>query len=201
MNKKYTKIHLNFLRNNLHLPRKELLALFNERFSFFISIHALNSIVYGSRLSSPARGRYTKSQDDFLLRCRLPTVKEICSEFNKEFGLNRAASSIGDRLHHLLGERDGGAVSRRIMIGGKNILLKQFVWECVNGPLPGDHAIIFVDGNSGNYRIENLKAIPRSAVNSASTKVGRNVPIGGSREFKAAIIAVSALQHQIQQYE
>lgn len=44
---------------------------------------------------------------------------------------------------------------------GKYVLKHKHIWECVNGPLPKGHAVVFKDRNKLNFNIENLECITR----------------------------------------
>ena len=43
------------------------------------------------------------------------------------------------------------------------LLCHHLVWRLHNGPIPAGHIIIFIDGDSSNIEIENLRCIPRGA--------------------------------------
>jgi hypothetical protein len=197
-NKKYHEKHVSFLMKNMHLPRRELVEVFNNTFSFSVNVHTLNSILYNNRLLSAAE-KYTVEQDCFLFDNKELSTKKLCNEFNKKFGRDKTVSAINSRLNKLIRDAAGG--KRTITINGRRLSLQQFVWECTNGPLPSNLTILFVDGNRENFSIGNLKAISKEAIRSAATKISRSIPRGSDNELKAANVAVSILQYHIQQHE
>ena len=80
--------------------------------------------------------------------------------------------------------------------GPKNFkLYHRYVWENANGPVPKGYKIFFLDGNTYNCSLENLKLIPEGLLAVANQKYGRsrdpeiNKLILKAAELKMAVAA------------
>lgn len=56
------------------------------------------------------------------------------------------------------------------------VLCHHLVWQLHNGPVPQGHIIIFIDGDSSNIEIENLRCISRGAHAIINQRGYRNLP-------------------------
>jgi hypothetical protein len=61
----------------------------------------------------------------------------------------------------------------------------RLIWEAANGPIPEGHAVVFLDGDRANVQIENLRCVPRAALQYMN-KTKMNETTGEAR--KAAIL-------------
>lgn len=178
-----------------------LADMFNNHFDMDVTVDVINALIYRYGLGEQCKSVrfcYSKEQNDFLLLNRQLPIKHVCQQFNKHFNTQYTYASIRSRLMHITRSIDGGK-RRQLEVNGRRLSLQQFVWECVHGPLPDGHVVVFSNGDCGNYGIANLKAIPSQALRSAAGKIRGQLPQGVSREIKAAVIAVTALQHRVEQ--
>lgn len=61
----------------------------------------------------------------------------------------------------------------------------RLVWEAVNGPIPENHVVVFLDGDKLNCDLDNLRCVPRGAL-LYMNRTGLNDTAGETR--KAAIL-------------
>lgn len=71
----------------------------------------------------------------------------------------------------------------------------RIIWEQHNGPIPDDHFIIFVDGDSNNLSIDNFRCVSRGAHAVINRKGLRNV----EPEARHAAITLGQLIHKTTQ--
>lgn len=199
--KKYHRVHIDFLCKNKALPRNELCELFNSEFGFNTSKEVLISLLVKHKLTGltpygSCRQPMTQPEIDLINSNIYLSTKEIYDIYVQAFGNKRTLSAIASYIRDKnLRGRGRREVYRRIYINGKAMGLHHFVWECVHGPLPDDHCVIFLDGDGSNYSIDNLRSIHKSAAMGAMNRMKGGI----SSEMKGAIFSVSALRHGIEQ--
>jgi hypothetical protein len=72
------------------------------------------------------------------------------------------------------------------------VLLHRKIWEEANGPIPEKHCLVFIDGNTANCQLENLKLMTKR-----ENRLRNNVYNYYPEEVKNAIYALSGLKHRI----
>lgn len=75
------------------------------------------------------------------------------------------------------------------------MLYHRFIWEQVHGPIPPDHVVMFIDGNTLNCAIENLKLI------TLAENVIRNSLHQYPKEVKDLIKLKNKLKKEIENYD
>lgn len=182
----YTKEQDEWLNVNYYNYSREQLSIeFNKKFNlnqskYAVATHCLD--VLNVTRKHPVH-KFTKAQDKWLCdnRSNYTTVK-LTELFNKKFNTNLSHGSIQhhilDALHIKIEDPD----KKNMPIGKQTItsdkvvkikvsnnkrhnnwkLLGHLVWEQHYGPLPKGYRIIFLDGDSTNCAIENLKCVTHS---------------------------------------
>lgn len=74
-------------------------------------------------------------------------------------------------------------------------LLHRHIWSYYNGDIPKDHVVIFINGNTGDVRIENLKLIP------LSENMKRNSIHTWPEELKDLVFLRKSLNNRIKKIE
>lgn len=77
---------------------------------------------------------------------------------------------------------------------GKFELLHRHIWEQQNGPIPAGHVVTFKNGNTSDFRIENLELITHKQNMLRNTR--HNYPL----DLQHAIIALNKLKKTIKEY-
>ncbi|MDA3943681.1 MAG: HNH endonuclease signature motif containing protein [Bacteroidetes bacterium] len=77
---------------------------------------------------------------------------------------------------------------------GRFDLLHRYIWKQHNGPVPDDKIVTFKNGDTSDFRIENLELITREENMLRNTR--HNYPI----ELQEAIIALNKLKKSIKNY-
>lgn len=99
-------------------------------------------------------------------------------------------NSASVRVHSLgegeirLWSSSEGRFYKRVKWKGKLVQLQRVVWEMKRGPIPQDHCIIFIDGDTLNCRFSNLRCISKSEF--AKIKIERiplEVRINGMKRY------------------
>ena len=89
-----------------------------------------------------------------------------------------------------------GSIYRYIKIKDAHwVLYHRYVWEQVNGPIPKGHVVMFIDGNTLNCTIENLKLI------TLAENAIRNSIHQYPKEVKDLIKLKNKLKKEIESYE
>ncbi|WP_188239990.1 HNH endonuclease signature motif containing protein [Serratia marcescens] len=191
----YNMAHFNFLVANKSLPRNELHSAFNSHFEFHVSVAAFKKLIKRAGLTRTGSKQVPWSTEEvqFIQDNIQLENEELFSRFIAQFGRVRSRSAMCNFINYR-GLRRTKTVRRSIEINGVKMCLHHFVWECVHGQLPPEHCVIFIDGDISNFRIENLKAVPRSAVSAAAGWLG-----GDMHKVNEAAISVCALRNRIKQ--
>lgn len=171
--RKWTEEEIEFLRVNYPIyDRNELLAKFNEHFSEPITQSSLKATLGRYKIFSGRTGLWQKGHtswnkglkwDDYLS----PESQASCrrTQFNKERTMNNANHNevpVGTER-----EYDGYVYIRQEVRNEKSKayrwwkLKHHIIWEEANGPIPKDHVVIFADGDTHNFDLDNLILIKR----------------------------------------
>jgi hypothetical protein len=194
---KYNATHHKFLAKNNGLSFDDLRVAFNKEFGFSCSLAAIKSLVKKNSLKPRVRvyrKEYSTVEREFIDSKINLSNGDIYRLYVESFGPVRTRAAISSYIRDRR-LRCGAPSQRSIEIRGRKIALHHFVWECVNGPLPSEHYLIFIDGDVNNFCIDNLKPIHRTAIHMAAGWLGEKL-----RNVKEPAFAVCALQHQIQQH-
>ena len=135
-----------------------------------------------------ARHIWTNEQIEYLKSIAEGTPrKDIVDKINKKFNLNLSMQQIRDCMNgrgirnnidkkfsakdgnRCLQERPIGTISKwkrgytRIKTGDNEWeFIQRYVWRKHHGEIPPGHSVIFLDGNTDNYNIENLALVNRN---------------------------------------
>lgn len=186
----YTKEEIDFLASIKGTDTyKNIAAKFNKKFNTNISKEAirrkLKRGLYVSRVS-----KYTDEQDNFIKEnLQLYSYKKLREMFYEKYGIEITEQAIADRRRRkyyseptkysdkvdfrmywcedgigIEKERDG-----RVLVkvsdnqGNKRENWKykhHYIWEKHYGPIPEQHRVLFLDGDTRNFNINNLACVP-----------------------------------------
>lgn len=160
---------------------KEILELMNERFDRPFRMEQIKGAIARYKLHTGFTGRFEKGNIPFN-----KGKKGICPKKCERTWFKKGETPIN---HRPVG-------SERVDVDGY-ILVKveepsvwrlkhRVVWEKVNGPIPKNHVVIFLDGDKSNVNIDNLALVSRSELlianqrkllksNAELSKVGINI--------------------------
>lgn len=167
MNRKYSDIHIEWIRNNIRgCHFKELTIRFNKTFKTELSVAAMISLSARHGLHNDIDARFnTGYEPTQFKKGNIPYNKGKKgvggwepTQFKKG---NKPANWVPIGTERI--NRDG-YVEVKIQDGklqknwrGKHIV----IWEAKNGSLPKGHVVIFGDGNNRNFDINNLILVSR----------------------------------------
>ncbi|MGQ6441328.1 HNH endonuclease signature motif containing protein [Serratia sp. IR-2025] len=175
--KNFTDMQILWLRENCKgLSYQELTDALNYRFKCNHSKLAVRNKIVSMRLGKTIRleRQYTEAQLTFLYSNRTLPYAELTKAFNRMFGENKTEGAIRITMRvNGWGKLAGPQrrKDRKIKVGDRRLPLDNYVWECVNGPIPHGMTIIHLDGDIENNSIANLKLAPKYT-NSAFINAG-----------------------------
>lgn len=170
-------------------PKKVTLEKINKKFNLNLSLRQLNNCMSNNNIKVNIRHTWTNEQIEYLKKIAEGTPrKEIVKKLNDKFNLNLtilqvrdcmngrgirnnidkrfSAESGGNRCQQ---EKPIGTVSKwecgytRIKTGDNEWeFIQRYVWKKHHGEIPPNHSVIFLDGNTDNYNIENLALVNRN---------------------------------------
>ena len=163
--------------------KKIILEKVNKKFNLNLNINQLNNCMNNRGIKAKIKHVWTDEQVEYLKKIAEGTPrKEIVKKLNDKFNLNLtilqvrdcmnargirnnidkrfSAESGGNRCQQ---EKPIGTISRwecgyaRIKTGDNEWeFIQRYVWRKHHGEIPPGHSVIFLDGNTDNYNIENL---------------------------------------------
>ena len=169
--------------------KKTILEKVNKKFNLTLNINQLNNCMYSRGIKARIRHTWTNEQIEYLKNIAKGTPRKvIVDKINKEFNLNLSmrqlrdcmnsrgirnnidkrfsAESGGNRCQQ---EKPIGTISKwecgytRIKTGDNEWeFIQRYVWRKHHGEIPPGHSVIFLDGNTDNYNIENLALVNRN---------------------------------------
>lgn len=169
------------LGNYSNMKYTDIATIISEKFGIQFSSQAISRRAH-ILLKKTKVIRWTKQMDNFLIKNYVaigPT--DLAPIMSKMFHIKLTVRSLHARARRLdirtktgncpIGtEHDYGNIIR---VKVSNLSRKEcekwqdiwvakhrYVWEQAYGPIPEDHCIIFVDGNSKNCELSNLRCIP-----------------------------------------
>ena len=170
-------------------PKKVTLEKINKKFNLNLSLRQLNNCMSNNNIKVNIRHTWTNEQIEYLKKIAEGTPrKEIVKKLNDKFNLNLtilqvrdcmngrgirnnidkrfSAESGGNRYQQ---EKPIGTISKwecgytRIKTGDNEWeFIQRYVWKKHHGEIPPNHSVIFLDGNTDNYNIENLALVNRN---------------------------------------
>lgn len=172
-----------FIQENQYgISRKELKNIFNEKFNTSLSTDVLKGYCTRNKLNNGFSGRYQKGQISHNKGVPMDRiVYEKCkSTMFKKGNIPKNHKPVGSERINVY-----GYVEIKVQEPRKWRQKHNVIWESVNGPIPKDSVVIFLDQNKLNISIENLRIIKRKELlimnrnglftsNSELTEVGTN---------------------------
>lgn len=170
MNKKYTQVHVDFIREHIIGTNfKDLTEMFNKRFGMNVSINSVVSLADRNGLHNQ---RNTLLDGEIGAETQFKKGHVPFNKGRKKYwkGGEETQFQKGHRPHNwvpLGTERitKDGYIQIKIQEGkfqnnwkGKHIL----IWEEHNGPVPKNHNIIFGDCDNRNFDINNLILVSKA---------------------------------------
>lgn len=143
----WTKELVTYLKENYdHYSYNDLSNIMNKKFNIKTTTSSIEHKVYRLGLKKSEKG-IAKSRDNKTIS-KFWFKKGHIPWHKKQLGYERVQP--GGWTWVKVAEPDVFEAKHRV------------VWEKANGPIPKDKCIIFLDGNRGNFNLDNLKLINRS---------------------------------------
>ncbi|MEG0327768.1 MAG: HNH endonuclease signature motif containing protein [Erysipelothrix sp.] len=163
---KYSKEQIKFVRENAFgKSNKELIYLFNEKFGIEMTLSKMKALKGNYGITSGLTGYFPKGNvpfnkgktwDEFMS----PEAQRRSMETTfQKGGFTHNRREIGEERFN-----SDGYWYVKVQDGklNENWKLKHhIIWEEANGPIPDDKIIIFLDGNTSNMELENMRMITR----------------------------------------
>lgn len=187
----YTKRQLNWLRKHyLSMSAKELTAAFNAKYGQARTDDAIKGLLFREGIRSGRTGRFEKGE-------------AVWNKGKKGYmGANATSFKKGNLPHNhqpLWTERiskDGYiemSVPERNPYTGFPTRYKHkhvWIWEQAHGKKPKGTAVIFKDGNSRNFDLENLILVTRAELLAMNLHDYKNQP----EELKPSLLALARVE-------
>ena len=168
--------------------KKTILEKVNKKFNLTLNINQLNNCMYSRGIKARIRHTWTNEQIEYLKSIAKGTPRKvIVDEINKKFNLNLSMQQLRDcmnsrgirnNIDKKFSAKDGnrcqqekpiGTISKwecgytRIKTGDNEWeFIQRYIWRKHHGEIPPGHSVIFLDGNTDNYNIENLALVNRN---------------------------------------
>ena len=168
--------------------KKTILEKVNKKFNLNLNINQLNNCMNNRGIKTKIRHTWTDEQVEYLKKIAEGTPrKEIVKKINDKFNLNLTllqvrdcmnARGIRNNIDKKFSAKDGNRCQQEKPVGtiskwecgytriktGKNEweFIQRYVWKEHHGEIPPNHSVIFLDGNTDNYNIENLALVNRN---------------------------------------
>ncbi|BEM41616.1 hypothetical protein SME13J_02350 [Serratia marcescens] len=165
--KKFTDMQVLWLKENCKgLSYQEVTEALNYRFNCDHTKSSVRNKIVSMRLGKTIRleRQYTEQQLSFLYANRELPYVELTQAFNRVFGENKTEGAIRITMRtNGWGRTSNRSIrqDRKIEIKGRRLNLDNYVWECVNGPIPPGFTVIHLDDDVENNQIDNLKLAPK----------------------------------------
>ena len=169
-------------------PKKVTLEKINKKFNLNLSLRQLNNCMSNNNIKVNIRHTWTNEQIEYLKKIAEGTPrKEIVKKLNDKFNLNLTILPVRDcmnsrgirnNIDKRFSAKDGNRCQQEKPVGtiskwecgytriktGKNEweFIQRYVWKEHYGEIPPNHSVIFLDGNTDNYNIENLALVDRN---------------------------------------
>ena len=168
--------------------KKTILEKVNKKFNLNLSLRQLNNCISNNNIKVNIRHTWTNEQIEYLKKIAEGTPrKEIVKKLNDKFNLNLTILQVRDcmnsrgirnNIDKRFSAKDGNRCQQEKPVGtiskwecgytriktGKNEweFIQRYVWKEHYGEIPPNHSVIFLDGNTDNYNIENLALVDRN---------------------------------------
>ena len=191
MKKRYTwtEEQIGYIKRIAKGNKKEtILEKVNKKFNLNLNINQLNNCMNNRGIKTNAKHVWTDEQVEYLKKIAEGTPrKEIVKKLNDKFNLNLTILQVRDcmngrgirnNIDKRFSAKDGnrcqqekpvGTISKwecgytRIKTGDNEWeFIQRYVWKKHHGEIPPGHSVIFLDGNTDNYNIENLALVNRN---------------------------------------
>ena len=191
MKKRYTwtEEQIRYIKRIAKGNKKEIiLEKVNKKFNLNLNINQLNNCMNNRGIKTNAKHVWTDEQVEYLKKIAEGTPrKEIVKKLNDKFNLNLTLLQVRDcmngrgirnNIDKKFSAKDGnrcqqekpvGTISKwecgytRIKTGDNEWeFIQRYVWKKHHGEIPPGHSVIFLDGNTDNYNIENLALVNRN---------------------------------------
>lgn len=186
---KYTDIHIDFIKEHGSLPRAEITALFNAKFSTTQKVHCISNMCKKLGVKSLSNGCFRKGN--------VPYNKGV-----KGFmGSNKTSFKPGPTPHNakkvgsIVKVKDtNGLFYMRIKIAEPNKWqsLHAYIWEQKYGEIPKGFCVIFKDKNPDNVRLDNLMLVSRNELVRLNSKYPTI-----DKSLKEVALQVIKIQHEV----
>lgn len=185
----YTKTHIAFLRKHGSLPRAEITALFNAKFSTTQKVHCISNMCKKFGFKSLSNGRFQKGSVPFN-----KGVKGFMGANKTSFkpGLTpHNAKKVGSIVKHI---DTNNYTYLRIKIAEPNKwqMLHAYIWEHKHGKIPKGHCVIFKDKDTFNLRSDNLMLVSRNEL----ARLNQKYPTI-DKSLKEVALQVIKIQNQV----
>lgn len=155
---KYTEAMKKFIIENVEgISNDELTKRFNAEFGTSLDVSHIKSYKKNHHLSSGLTGQLEKGH-----RPHNKGKKGVCYKGCEKGWFEKG--NVPKNYRPIGSERINvdGYAEIKVEDPNKWKLKHNIVWEQANGRIPKDHAVIFLDGDKCNVKLENLKLISRA---------------------------------------
>ena len=169
-------------------PKKVTLEKINKKFNLNLSLRQLDNCMSSNNIKAKIIHTWTNEQIEYLKKIAEGTPrKEIVKKINDKFNLNLTILQVRDcmnkrgirnnidkrfsakNVNRCQHEKPIGTISRwecgyaRIKTGKNEWeFIQRYVWKEHYGEIPPGYSVIFLDGNTDNYNIENLALVNKN---------------------------------------
>lgn len=159
---KWTDDQVKFVKDNIKgTPYKKMWKMVNEKFGLNLTYRQIEGFLKRNNITNGNDTRFKKGERAWNKGMKGLSIGGKETWFKKgnkpdnyrPVGSERTCPKNG---YTVVKVQDEGRYQDRWK--HKHVVL----WEKVNGKVPDDHVIIFLDGNNGNMNMENLEMISRS---------------------------------------
>lgn len=189
----FTKEQADFLRESYRkYSLIELTARVNAKFGTGYTVQQVRSLTRNQHMKSGRTGQFEKGSVPFnkgtkgLMKPNRTSFKKGNMSGAAQHNYKPIGSTRISKDGYL--ERkvtDDHPTPARRWVGEHRL-----VWEAANGPIPGGHVVVFLDGDKMNCTLNNLRCVPRGVLQYMN-KTGLNETAGESR--KAAILTAEVV--------
>lgn len=175
------------------LSNQDLMVMFNDNFGTALTLEQIKSYKARNKLNSGLDGCFKKGHIPANKGKKMPkdTYEKAKHTMFKKGNVPPNIVPIGtEKL------RADGYIWVKVQNGklNKNWKLKHvLLWEKDKGPLPKDKVVTFLDGDSRNFNINNLKAISKAT----NARLNQNHLRYNDKDLTAAGVAVAELMTSI----
>lgn len=164
-----------FISDNRKKPRKELLALVNEKFGISMTLIGISNFCSRHEFKSGRKGHFGDREG----------WSQIVQFKTQPIGYETKPDKRG-RVYVKVGMPNGYRLKHHV------------IWEQHFGLIPENHVIVFKDGDDTNFNPSNLIAVHRGAIGTLNR---RYKPQQADKEIKPLLLTMAQIDHKIYQKE